>query len=311
MSSSPPVNRFYHSTLLALVRAEDLPVFIRRVSAGHHPNRLFHDHDYTEIAMVASGEPLHVLGDGTTIRLHPGDVLILRPGLIHAYDEAEELSIVNVVFRPEVMFSSAILEDWNALPLNAATGQFALLHLESQQRVSFLSAVDALERELKGLRTGFRVAVTTRLLEVALALLRRPGQDADQDAVRLEHCIDYISRHYGATLNIDALCRIAAMSRRNLFRQFRLLTGSSPLEYLISVRLHQAVNRLLSTTDTVAAIAQDCGFYDSNAFCRHFQSRFNMTPRQFRQASIVKGNTKEDGKNTLAQNEDSLAQKKR
>ena len=288
MSVSVPLNRFYHSLLIAFVRAEDLPVSVRRVSAGNHPNRLFHDHDYTEIALIASGEPLHVLGDGTTHRLHPGDVLILKPGVIHAYDEAEELSIVNVVFRPEVLFPSVLLEDWNSLLATAPKGHFPLLHLESQQKVSLLSAVEALERELKGVRPGTRVAVTARLLEVTLELLRLPGKGADRDAAaRLEQCTDYINRHYGASLNVDALCRIAAMSRRNLFRLFRELTGASPLEYLIGVRLHQAVNRLLSTTDTVACIAQECGFCDSNAFCRHFQRRFGMTPRQFRQNSIV------------------------
>ena len=58
--------------------------------------------------------------------------------------------------------------------------------------------------------------------------------------------------------------------------------GTTPREYLLSLRV-EAARRLLVTSDTsLAAIATDCGFTDQSHFTKRFQKVTGMTPHQYR-----------------------------
>ena len=60
--------------------------------------------------------------------------------------------------------------------------------------------------------------------------------------------------------DVEALAARAYMSRRTFDRRFRSLTGSAPLQWLISQRVLQA-QRLLETTEvSVDEVARRCGF---------------------------------------------------
>ena len=86
------------------------------------------------------------------------------------------------------------------------------------------------------------------------------------------------SRHTGPKVSVTA----SKMSKRNLFRKFKLATGNTPVEYLLQLRLKKAAEMLLATNLTLGEIAMECGFCDSNYLCRMFRKHMNTTPGKFR-----------------------------
>ncbi|PIU92840.1 MAG: AraC family transcriptional regulator, partial [Armatimonadetes bacterium CG06_land_8_20_14_3_00_66_21] len=72
------------------------------------------------------------------------------------------------------------------------------------------------------------------------------------------------------------------MSRRTLSRAFRNATGCSPLDYLVRVRIHRAMELLKEADLSIAEVAQQVGFADSNYFSRQFRSLVGCGPRRFR-----------------------------
>ncbi|MBT3569665.1 MAG: helix-turn-helix transcriptional regulator [Opitutae bacterium] len=75
---------------------------------------------------------------------------------------------------------------------------------------------------------------------------------------------------------------MSGMSVSQFGRRFRRAFGSSPHQYLLRLRVNAAARLLIETSQTIAAIAQDCGFHDHAHLCRNFGKIMNVTPSTFR-----------------------------
>jgi AraC-like DNA-binding protein len=92
--------------------------------------------------------------------------------------------------------------------------------------------------------------------------------------------LDNLSKQF----DVEALAARAYMSRRTFDRRFRSLTGSAPLQWLISQRVLQA-QRLLETTEaSVDEVARRCGFRSPVALRGHFRRQLGMSPAVYRTA---------------------------
>ena len=78
------------------------------------------------------------------------------------------------------------------------------------------------------------------------------------------------------------------VSRRVFYRKFKELTGYSPLQYLLQQRLSAAEHLLCSTDLALAAIAERCGFCDSNYLSKLFIRHHHTSPGQFRKNNSEK-----------------------
>ena len=83
-------------------------------------------------------------------------------------------------------------------------------------------------------------------------------------------------------LALDRLARIAGMSRFHFLRQFRALTGETPKQYVLRLRVERAALRLLLVRSSVLDVALDCGFHNHETFTRAFRRRFGTSPHEYR-----------------------------
>ena len=64
-------------------------------------------------------------------------------------------------------------------------------------------------------------------------------------------------------------------------------TGFSPLNYLINIRISEAIKLLKRPEVHVTDIALDVGFYSSQHFATTFKKLTGYTPREFRKKHII------------------------
>ena len=73
------------------------------------------------------------------------------------------------------------------------------------------------------------------------------------------------------------------MSRVQLYRKVKALTGMSPVELLRKSRVEKG-RHLLKTTDlSISEIAYDTGFTSPSYFAKCFKDEYAMTPGEVRQ----------------------------
>jgi transcriptional regulator GlxA family with amidase domain len=90
-------------------------------------------------------------------------------------------------------------------------------------------------------------------------------------------------------LTVEDLAREANMSSRNLARHFNAVTGTTPLQWLLTQRIHRAQELLENTDDSVELVAARTGMGTATTLRRHFNRVIGVPPdtyrRTFRDAS--------------------------
>ncbi|MEO0055286.1 MAG: hypothetical protein RLZZ50_1233 [Verrucomicrobiota bacterium] len=94
--------------------------------------------------------------------------------------------------------------------------------------------------------------------------------------------MEHIGSHYGRSLTVGDLATLAQLSPRAFERHFARVFKTSPLRYLNTVRLRAARHLLLTTSDSLAEIAEACGFCDQSHMTAQFTRSFGTTPRRYR-----------------------------
>ncbi|MCU0981611.1 MAG: AraC family transcriptional regulator [Pirellulaceae bacterium] len=98
----------------------------------------------------------------------------------------------------------------------------------------------------------------------------------------LERVVEFLERSFVDEISVPRLAEIAGISVAHLNRRFRQLLRLSPMEYVHSLRMHEA-KRLLATTDqNLGQIAAAAGFYDQSYFTKRFRKATGMTPLAYR-----------------------------
>jgi AraC-like DNA-binding protein len=98
----------------------------------------------------------------------------------------------------------------------------------------------------------------------------------------LKPAVDYLNGHFNESITIESVAAMVHLSTSQFQRRFRALFQTSPIQYLLQLRIDSACQQLQRTDASIGSIAMENGFYDQSAFCRQFQKRVGLTPRQYR-----------------------------
>lgn len=85
-----------------------------------------------------------------------------------------------------------------------------------------------------------------------------------------------------SALNVDQVCEGLSMSRTQLHRKIKALTGKSITAYVRSFRLKEALKLIKTTSLNIQQIAYETGFGDASYFHRSFVKEFDKKPTEFR-----------------------------
>lgn len=92
----------------------------------------------------------------------------------------------------------------------------------------------------------------------------------------------FVRDHFAEPITNGRLAAIAHMSVRAFERRFLDEFHTTPQKYLRRLRVRLAARALVTTRQTLAEIADACGFADQSHFTREFRRQFDRTPRDYR-----------------------------
>lgn len=103
------------------------------------------------------------------------------------------------------------------------------------------------------------------------------------ESATAQKCMDYVLEHLDdADLNVNTLGAYVGMGRNKLQKEIKLATGLTPVEFIRSIRLHEAYKLIQSDEKyNVSEIAYMTGFSNLSYFSRSFKAQFGHAPSEY------------------------------
>ncbi|MCX7985871.1 MAG: response regulator [Bacteroidales bacterium] len=122
----------------------------------------------------------------------------------------------------------------------------------------------------------------------------------DLDKQFMDKVLNYIKSNLtNPNLSVDELSNHVFLSKVQLYRKIKALTGMSVIEFITSIRLKTAAQLILERKMNFTQIAYETGFSSPSYFTKCFRQYFGKTPSEY---ILSAGGIDENNKNLIYQN---------
>ena len=98
----------------------------------------------------------------------------------------------------------------------------------------------------------------------------------------VELAMHYFRENYRSEINVEDYALSRGMSASNFYRVFKQISGSTPLQYILKLRLSNAQNLLENSNLSIAEIASAVGYENPLYFSRLFNKHIGVSPSEYR-----------------------------
>lgn len=98
----------------------------------------------------------------------------------------------------------------------------------------------------------------------------------------LSETIRYLHEHFAENLSLKQLSKMCSLSPYYFTRVFTKMTGQTPHQYLIEVRINSAKFLLKNTNMSMKEIGFACGFTSESSFNATFKKKVGVSPGRYR-----------------------------
>ena len=126
------------------------------------------------------------------------------------------------------------------------------------------------------------VRVAAGAIAVAQGVQLSRAGSMPSSCARVARVVRMIENEEDIPQDLNSLALVARLSPYHFLRTFEEVTGTTPHQYLLRVRLRRAAIFLRSEPTRISDIALRCGFGDISNFNRTFRAEFGVNPRTYR-----------------------------
>ena len=253
----------------------------------------------TSDALTSDAPTVLLVEDNADVRAYLRTHLAPSYQLLEAADGADALEkarthkpdlVLSDVMMPEMdgmelchrLKADGTLRDVPVLLLTAKADEASRidgLRLGADDYIEKPFSIDVLKARIDNLlatRRALRVQYRRELVVQPRAVTALSADEAF-----LENVQDVVERHLGwSGFTADVFAREVGLSKSQLGRKLRALTGTSPAAFVREFRLQRAAQMLRRKTGTVAEVAYAVGFNDVDHFGKLFKKKFGVPPSQ-------------------------------
>ncbi len=252
-----------------------------------------HTHFFDELSIVFGGSAVHVVGKDR-YPLMRGDVFVVHGNQVHSHTKLSNFHIFNIIYKRD--FFEIIRNELQEIPgfktlfvhepcLRKFHKFKAKLHLNPHQLNYIKSIINQMIEERKSERAGSNKSIE-HLFRVLIINLCQCYMEIDTSHSKELHTIgrviDYMEKNLGEDITLETLANRAYTSKSTLLRAFKRMTGCTPIEYLIKLRIEKAAEMMEKNNDIrIIDASLATGFWNSSYFTRKFKAVIGMTPMEY------------------------------
>lgn len=250
-----------------------------------------HLHDWHEMIYVYRGQGSIFIDTGLE-DMEEGDLFIIPGSTVHRAlpDERNPVTSSALFFSPGLLASAAGGSAAALLSVfeHCRRTRTYKRHLAMHERTKVIALIDAIRDEF---RLNHSLSAHAALLQLQLLLIhleRLQPSDASPPVRSmsgpgwLSGILENIDDKLRKGMSLHELAKRAAVSPAHFSRAFKKHTGMTLTDYALARKVIMAKECLLQTDDTMAAIAEACGFESLPHFYRQFKKMTGSTPAAYR-----------------------------
>ena len=231
--------------------------------------------DY-QLLYIASG-CAHFYFDGAERIIPKGNMVLFRPGETQIYD-------LYAVDKPEtywVHFTGSdvgLLLNYYQMPKNEN-----VFFTGTSPDYQWLFRQMILELQLQ--RTNYEDLLNMNLRHIFLMINRYLHEGTDigtQMLDEIERATHYFNEHYNEPIIIEEYTKERSMTANWFIQNFRRITKYTPMQYILNLRMTNAMNLIDNTNYNMTQIASAIGYDNSMYFSRIFKKHTGMTPTEYK-----------------------------
>jgi AraC-like DNA-binding protein len=229
--------------------------------------------------------------------LYPGDLAVVLPGQCFGGEkdllDIGTVSWMHLELQQSDKNGNVALGKWSRLSENESRTIGRILLLNNSPVLSKLKEAGTIFQTIHNEFTNQEIGYCTRINQlidelfilIARQLTRQNNsrRDFPQTFMKLEQTLRENLSHQWTVEEMAALVGLGITAFSEKVKSF---TGFSPLNYLINIRISEAIKLLKRQDVHVTDIALDVGFYSSQHFATTFKKLTGYTPSEFRKKNI-------------------------
>lgn len=243
-------------------------------AAGHRMQRERHDDNLLLYCTAGQGRLDTEEWQGEVL---PGHVMLLPQGLIHSYQAHSK--------NPWTLY-------W--IHFQGASTRVMMQYLGYREGRPLVDAgvspllIGAFTSLLEVRRTGYSTRAFINASNHVRHIITQTSLEISAHAGRLQSGFEldqihaYMLENIDQGLTLDALARVANMSKFHFSNRYKELTGYSPIKHFLNMKVEHACHLLDSTDLGVGEIARRVGYDDPLYFSRLFKKTIGSSPRGYR-----------------------------
>jgi len=222
----------------------------------------------------------------------PGDVALILPGQPFG-NEQGVLEIGSLAWIHLSMHKSEngniVPGPWSGLSENESIAICKILSLNnSPALLKFTEAgkiLKCIQDELLGKEIGYHARVNHLLDELLIKVTRQlsrqvnTGRDFPKSFMQLEQVLRQNLSHQWT---VEEMAALVSLGTTLFTERVKSYSGFSPINYLINIRISEAIKLLKRPDINITDIALDTGFYSSQHFSTTFKKLTGYSPSEFR-----------------------------
>lgn len=257
--------------------SEPLGIFIPSVGFCDVATQVNHKHPTYSFTLLLSDKTIFKTDLKKNANHYVG--AFLSPDIPHAESKGSEFTRYIALFIKKEFFESIYLEYDKQIPFFKTWHSF----LVPKEIMLFLTQF---MNEYENNRTP--ALLNSLSLLIVHYLIRYYLGHREENKVTIEDyaildILDYLAQHYAEKITIHKLASLTGLSESTFLRQFKKETGTSPINYLIHLRLKKAQKLLRSKDYNVTEVAMKCGFISTAHLSAAFKKAFKIPPLKYRQ----------------------------
>lgn len=230
--------------------------------------------------------------------LFPGDVALILPGQefggTNGVLEIGSFSWIHLKIQKNGS-DEMMMGAWSSLSEGENNALSKVLLMNSSPVLSKFTdggkILKSVQNELSTQELGYHARINHQLDELFILISRQltrqsnPGRDFPKTFMNLEQALRQDLSHQWTVEEMAALVGLGT----TLFNEkVKSYSGFSPINYLINIRIAEAIKLLKRPDVSLTDIALDTGFYSSQHFSTTFKKLTGYTPSEFRKNHLSK-----------------------